>query len=208
MTPTALLVRCSSLSVSRRDQRLVHPWLQKLIDICSWTVSENLFTQWQDLFPVLLFTNLLVRGHSCGFSHNVSSENPRGVSDRPRQHRRMCCHFNRLDFCLQELPDMFWQVHALWRRLSQLLQCSDGSVSVTLVVEFASVVIQDDIFPLCPVATEELLLCLHVDKSVHTPGHAPIWLLPQQHGACASSWSRAPYAICRGPPSPMYPRSN
>ena len=46
--------------------------------------------------------------------------------------------------------------------------------------------------PLCPVATEELLLCLHVDKSVHTPGHAPIWLLPQQHRACPSFWSRAP----------------
>ena len=61
-----------------------------------------------------------------------------------------------------------------------------------LVVEFANLVLQDGILlPPCPVATEELLLCLHVDKSVHTPGHAPIWLLPQQH-ACRSSWSRPP----------------
>ena len=76
--------------------------------------------------------------------------------------------------------------------LSQLLHCSDGSVSVVLVVEFASLVIQDDfLLPLCPVATEELRLCLHVDKSVHTPGHAPTWLLPRQRRA-PSSWSRSP----------------
>ena len=30
-----------------------YPWLQKMIDIGSWTTSENLFTQWQDLSPVL-----------------------------------------------------------------------------------------------------------------------------------------------------------
>ena len=88
---------------------------------------------------------------------------------------------------------MFQRVHALWRRLSKLLHCSDGSVSATSVVEFASLVLQDDILlPLCPVATEELLLCLHVDKSVHAASHAPIWLLPQQHKACSSSWSWAP----------------
>ena len=27
---------------------------------------------------------------------------------------------------------------------------------------------------------------------MNTPGHAPIWVLPQQHRACPSSWSRAP----------------
>ena len=60
---------------------------------------------------------------------------------------------------------MFQRVHALWRLPSQLLHCSDGSVSVILVVEFASLVLQDDILlQPCPVATEELLLCLHVDK--------------------------------------------
>ena len=42
-----------------------------------------------------------------------------------------------------------------------------------------------------PIVTEELLF-LHVDRSVHTPGHAPTLLLPQQHRACPSSWSRAP----------------
>ena len=36
--------------------------------------------------------------------------------------------------------------------------------------------------PLCPVATEELL-CLRVDKSVHTSGHAPIWLSSQQRAS-------------------------
>ena len=88
---------------------------------------------------------------------------------------------------------MFWQVHALRRRLSSRLYCSDGSVSVTLVVEFANLVLQDDILlPPCPAATEKLPLCLRVDKSVHTPGHAPIWLSPQQHRACPSSWSLAP----------------
>ena len=88
---------------------------------------------------------------------------------------------------------MFWQVHELWRRLSPLLHCSDGSVSVTLVAESASLVQQDDILlPLCPVAIVELILCLHVDKSVHIPGHAPTWLLSRQHGACPSSWSPVP----------------
>ena len=72
---------------------------------------------------------------------------------------------------------MFLRVRALWRRLSQLLHCSDGSVSVALVAESASLVLQDDILlPPCPVAIVELLLCLHVDKNVHTPSHAPTWL--------------------------------
>ena len=78
-----------------------YPWLQKLIDVGSWTASENLLTQWQDFFPVFLSTNLLARGHSCVSSHIVSSENPRCVSDRPRQHRRMCCHYKRRDFVFE-----------------------------------------------------------------------------------------------------------
>ena len=96
-----------------------YSWLQKVIDICCWTASENLFTWWQD---------------------------------RARKHRRGCCHFRRRDF-------VFQQVHALWRRLSPLLHCSDGSVSVTLVARSASLVLQDDILlPLCPVAIVKLLL--------------------------------------------------
>ena len=119
--------------------------------------------------------------------------------------------------------DMFRQVHALWRRLSQRPHCSDGSVSVTIAVELASLVLPDILLPLCPVATEEVLLCLHVDKGVHTPSHVPTLLLGQQHKTCPSSWSRAPSSrgwlqkrcllprgstLCRGPPSPMYPLSN
>ena len=32
------------------------------------------------------------RGVALHLTHFVSIENPRCVSDRPRQHRRMCCH--------------------------------------------------------------------------------------------------------------------
>ena len=100
-----------------------YPWLQKLIDIRSWTASENLFTQMQDLLSVFLSTNHLVRGHSCVSSHFVSSENPCCVSDRPRKHRRVCCHFKRLDFCLCELPRTVETAFSA-------AHCSDGSVSV------------------------------------------------------------------------------
>ena len=86
---------------------------------------------------------------------------------------------------------MFWQVHSTWRRLSPLLHCSDGSASVTLVAESASLVLQEDILlPLCPVV--ELILSFHVDKSLHTPGNAPTWLLLRLRRACPSSWSPAP----------------
>ena len=62
-----------------------------------------------------------------------------------------------------------------------------------LVAESASLVHQDDILlPLCPVAIVEVLHCLRVDKSVHTPGHAPTWLLLRQHRACPFSWSPVP----------------
>ena len=66
-------------------------------------------------------------------------------------------------------------------------------MSVTLVAESVSLVFQNDILlPFCPVAIVELFLCLHVDKSVHTPGHAPTWLLLRQRRECPSSWSLAP----------------
>ena len=69
------------------------------------------------------------------------------------------------------------QDRARWRRPSRLHHSSDGSVSVTLVVEFDSLVPQEDsLWQFCPVATEELILCLRVDRSVRTPNHAPIWL--------------------------------
>ena len=104
---------------------------------------------------------------------------------------------------------MFYLVHALWRRLSQLLRCSDGSVSVTLVVQLACLVLQDDILLLlCPVATEELLFCLNLNQSVHTPGHAPTWLLPQQRRACPSSWSPAPSSRVWLQKKRLLPRGN
>ena len=116
-----------------------YPWLQKLIDIGSWTASENLFTQWQDLLPVFLSTNLLIRGHSCVSSHIVSSENPSCVSARPRKNQRVCCR--RRDFVFENCQIC----SSKWRRLSPRLHRSDGSVSVTLVSEFAGLVLQDDI---------------------------------------------------------------
>ena len=58
--------------------------MQKLFVIGSWATSENLFSKWQDLFPLLLSTNLLVRSQSCVSSHAVSCGNPRCVSDCPR----------------------------------------------------------------------------------------------------------------------------
>ena len=158
MTPAAVPFRCSSLSVLRPNQRPVYLWLQKLIDTRSKTESEKLFTQWQDLFPVFLSTNLLVRGHSCVSSHIVSSENPCCVPDRPRKHRRVCCRFKRRDFVFENC-----QICS-----SESTHCGDCflscfiammAVPVTLVVEFASLLLQDDILlPPCPVATEELLL--------------------------------------------------
>ena len=30
------------------------PWLKKLVDNGFWVADENLFTRWQDLFPVVL----------------------------------------------------------------------------------------------------------------------------------------------------------
>ena len=97
------------------------PWLQKVIDVGSCTTSENLFKQWQDFFPVLLSTNLLVWGHSCVSSHIVSSENPRCVSDRPRQ---VCCHFKRQDFVFENC------------QIQQATHCGDGFLrgSIALMV--------------------------------------------------------------------------
>ena len=139
--------------------------------------------------------------------------------------RRVCFHFERRVFFFENCQICSGEPTHCGILLSQLLHCSDGCSSVTLVVEFASLVFQDDILlPLCPVETEKFILCLHVDKSVHTQGHAPILLLSQQHWACPSPWSRAPSSRGRlqkkclllrgstrspqGAPSPMYPQSN
>ena len=67
-----------------------YPWLQKLIDISSWTASENFLTQRQDFFSLFLCS-----------SHIVSSENPCSVSDRPRKHWRVCCHLKGRDFVFE-----------------------------------------------------------------------------------------------------------
>ena len=97
----------------------------------------------------------------------------------------------------------------VFRRLSPRLHCSDGCVSVTLVVEFANFVLQDDILlPLCPVATEELLLCLLADKSVHTqvthplgccrnnigPGTIVAWMAPEEVSALTRKTRNLPRA--------------
>ena len=149
-----------------------YPWLQKLMDVGSWTTSENLFIQWQDFFLVPLSTNLLVRGHSCVSSHVVSSENPRCVSDRPRQHRRMCRHFKRLDFVFENCQMCS----------SESTQCGDGILrgSIALMALVSVTLSFRTTFSChsCPVATEDLLLCLRVDKRLHTPGHAPILAVP------------------------------
>ena len=54
-----------------------------------WLLGDEreLFTQWQDLFAVLLPSHLLVRSHLCVSSDVVSCENQRCVSDCSRQHR-------------------------------------------------------------------------------------------------------------------------
>ena len=84
-------------------------------------------------------TNLLVRGHSCVSSYIVPSENPCCVSDRPREHRRVC-----------------------------VVTSKDRILSLR-TARYSLASPQDDILlPHCPAATEDLLLCLHVDKSVHT----------------------------------------
>ena len=128
-----------------------------------------------------------------------------------------------MDFC--NCMDVVTVSARRWMSLSMVWPSPlDGSVSVILVVEYASLVLQDDILlPPCPVAAEELLLSPCRQKLSY-PGHAPIWLLPQQPRACPSSWSLVPsscvcapeevsartrkHAICRRPPSPMYPQSN
>ena len=67
------------------------------------------------------------------------------------------------------------------RTVETAFSAAYGSVSVTLVAESASLVLQDDILlPLCPVAIVELLHCLHVDKSVHT-------LVTQTLGCCCDN---------------------
>ena len=99
-----------------------YPWLHKLIDIRSRTASENLFTQWQDLFSVFLSTDLLVRGDSCVSSHIVSSENPCCVSEHPRKHRRVCCHFERRNFVFENC-----QICS-----SESTHCGDGSLSCSI----------------------------------------------------------------------------
>ena len=93
-----------------------YAWLQKLVDIGSWTASENLFTQWQNLFLVFLSTNLLARSHSCVSSTIVPIENSRCMCDRPRQNRRVCCHFKRRDFVFENCQTCF----------SNSTHCGDG----------------------------------------------------------------------------------
>ena len=89
----------------------------------------------------------------------------------------MCRHTERREFVVEKLPDMRGQDRALWRRLSPRRRCSDDSVSVTLVVEFVSLVHQDDIiWATLSSSNKRTPPFLLVDRSVHTPDHAPIAL--------------------------------
>ena len=81
------------------------------------------------------------------------------------------------------------QDRAMWRRPAPLRHCSDGSVSVTLVAEFAGLVPHHDIIlQLCPVAVEELLLCLHVDKKRSYTKSRTHLAVPANHVGHVHSW--------------------
>ena len=70
-------------------------------------------------------------------------------------------------------------------------------MSVALVIEFASRVLEDNIIlPLCPAATAELL-CLRANKQRS-------YSRSRKHFAVAATPMRK-RAICRGTPSPMQP---
>ena len=185
-----------------------YPWLQKPIDVGSWTVSENLITEWQDLFPVFLSTNFLVRGHSCVSSHIVSGENPCCVSDRLGKHRRVCCHFKRRDFIFENCQICSSKSTHRGDGFSQRLQCSDGSVSAKLAVEIASLVLPDDI--LCHFVQQQLKNSFFVSMQVTYPlcccgnniGHVHLlgelgtiaaWMAPEEVYA-----STRKHAICSG----------
>ena len=83
---------------------------------------------------------------------------------------------------------MCGQVHALWRLLSQLLHCSDGSVSVTLVVEcrrhsFATLSSGNG-------RTPSLSPCRQ--KAFMPQVTYPFGCRRNNIGQCPSSWTRAP----------------
>ena len=128
-----------------------YPWPQKLIDIGSWTASENLFTQWQDLFPVFLSTNLLLvrdlsmrTTYSCHFVHGFLSGG-----------------FPSLSPC----------------RLKRSYQRSRTHLAVAATTWGMSIFLESDIIV--------------------------AWMAPEEVSAPTRK-----HAICRGPPSPMYPWSN
>ena len=106
---------------------LLAPILLVLGDCSAGRRARTCSHQWQDFFSAFLSRNLLVRGHSCVSSHIVSSENPCCVSDRPRKHRRVCCHFKKTRLVFENCQICSSESHALWRLLSQLLHCSDSS---------------------------------------------------------------------------------
>ena len=50
------------------------PWVKILVDIGSWAASQNLFTQWLDLFLVFLSTNLVMWFDVSVPAHIISCE--------------------------------------------------------------------------------------------------------------------------------------
>ena len=60
--------------------------LKKPVYVGSWATRRNMFTQRQNLLSVLLSLTGLVWCHRSASAHGVSIENPRSVSDGPKQH--------------------------------------------------------------------------------------------------------------------------
>ena len=147
--------------------------LHKLVDIRSRTESEDLLSQWKNLSSVFLSTNLVVRSHSCVPSHIEAHENTCCVSDRPLKDGILSLITARY------VPASPCTVETACLRCSIALM----AVSVTLVAESASLVLQDDI--LLPLSSSNC-------STPPTPSHAPTWLLLRQREACPSSWSWVP----------------
>ena len=117
ITPPAVPTRCSSLSVSRRNQKLVTHGYWSWLTLAPGQSSVYLFSRWQDLLPLFLSTNLLVRCHTSQIVHGSIGECV--VTPKKRE------------FVVEKLPDMRGQDSALWRRLSPRRRCSDDCVGNT-----------------------------------------------------------------------------
>ena len=92
ITPAAVPDRNSSLSVSRPNQRPVTHCCRSSLTLAPGRRARTCSPSGRISF--------LHSVHESS-SHIVSSENPCCVSDRPRKHRKVCCHFKRRDFIFE-----------------------------------------------------------------------------------------------------------